>query len=75
MHESHTGSNVAELLCNVTNEWEITEKDPALLSDNTANVVVPAQLASFLHVKCYMRTLNRASQRALQLPAGARLLR
>lgn len=43
MHESHTGSNVAELLRNVATEWDITEKDLALVSDNAANMVVAAQ--------------------------------
>ena len=53
MHESHTGSNVTELLCNVATEWDITEKDPALVSDNAANMVVAAKLAGLVHVKCY----------------------
>ncbi|XP_041822861.1 E3 SUMO-protein ligase ZBED1-like [Melanotaenia boesemani] len=74
MHECHTGSNLAELLCNVVTEWYITDKDPALVSDNAANMVVAAQLAGFLHVKCYAHTLNLASQRALKLPAVASLL-
>ncbi len=74
MYESHTGSNVAELLCNVVTEWDIAEKDPALVSDNEANMDVAAQLAGFLRVKCYTHMLNLASQRALKLPAVARIL-
>ncbi|KAJ8410623.1 hypothetical protein AAFF_G00195270 [Aldrovandia affinis] len=37
-------------------------------------MIVAAELTGFLHVKCYAHTLNLASQRALKLPAVARLL-
>ena len=74
MHESHTGSNVPELLHNVETEWDITEKDPTLVSDNMANMVVGTQSVGFLHVKWYAHTLNLASERSLQLPAVARVL-
>lgn len=33
MHQSHTGANVAELLYNVAIEWDIAEKDPALVTE------------------------------------------
>lgn len=74
MSECHTGPNDAELLRNVAAEWDISEKDAALMTDNAANMSVAAQLAGFLHIKCYAHTLNLASQRALKPPAVARLL-
>ncbi|KAK0134681.1 Zinc finger BED domain-containing protein 1 [Merluccius polli] len=74
MSECHTGANIAELLRNVAAEWDISEKDAALVTGNAANMAVAAQLAGFLHIKCYAHTLNLASQRALKLPAVARLL-
>ncbi|KAL0151535.1 hypothetical protein M9458_053187 [Cirrhinus mrigala] len=74
MYESHTGANVAELLHNVVTEWNIAEKDPVLVTDNATNMACAAQLTGYLHVRCFAHTLNLASQRALKLPAVARLL-
>lgn len=44
MHETHSGSNVEELLHDVVSEWDITEKDLALVSDNAAHMVVTVHL-------------------------------
>ncbi|KAJ8349324.1 hypothetical protein SKAU_G00244540 [Synaphobranchus kaupii] len=75
MHESHTGRNLAELLKNAIDEWEIKDKDPAIVTDNASNMIIATELAEFtLHVKCYAHTLNLAAQRALKLGAVARLL-
>ncbi|GAA6093680.1 E3 SUMO-protein ligase ZBED1-like, partial [Tachysurus ichikawai] len=73
--ESHTGANLAELLRGVAIEWNLTDKDPALVTDNASNMVIAAQLTGFLHIKCYAHTLNLALQRALKLPAVAKLSR
>ncbi|XP_034038593.1 zinc finger BED domain-containing protein 1-like [Thalassophryne amazonica] len=61
MHESHTGTNIAELLKMALDEWSIASKNPA-------------ELTGMLHFKCFAHTLNLASQRALKLPNVARLL-
>lgn len=53
MSECHTGANVAELHRNVAAEWDISEKDAALVTDNAANMAVAAQLAGFLHIEYY----------------------
>ncbi|XP_050957167.1 E3 SUMO-protein ligase ZBED1-like [Labeo rohita] len=74
MHESHTGSNIAELLKAALEEWDLVSKDPAIVTDNAANMSVAAELAGMLHFRCFAHTLNLASQRALKLPAVARLL-
>lgn len=75
MPESHTGHNLAEHLRRALAEWEITEKDPAIVTDNASNMTIAAAEAPFtLHVKCYAHTLNLAAQRALKIPAVARLL-
>lgn len=74
-HESHTGANLAELLRGVAIEWNLTDKDPALVTDNASNKVIAAQLTGFLHIKCYAHTLNLASLRTLKLPAVVKLLR
>ncbi|RXN19656.1 zinc finger BED domain-containing 1-like protein [Labeo rohita] len=74
MHETHTGSNIAELLKAALEEWDLVSKDPAIVTDNAANMSVAAELAGMLHFRCFAHTLNLASQRALKLPAVARLL-
>ncbi|RXN23947.1 zinc finger BED domain-containing 1-like protein [Labeo rohita] len=74
MHKSHTGSNIAELLKAALEEWDLVSKDPAIVTDNAANMSVAAELAGMLHFRCFAHTLNLASQRALKLPAVARLL-
>lgn len=74
LHKSHTGENIAELLYNVATEWNITEKDPVLVTDKVMNMATAAQLTGYLHVKCFAHTLKLASQCALKLPAVARLL-
>ncbi|KAK0137971.1 Zinc finger BED domain-containing protein 1 [Merluccius polli] len=74
MSESHTGANVAELLKLAAAEWQISDKDLVLVTDNASNMVVAAQKANFVHLKCYAHTANLASQKALKLAAVAKLL-
>lgn len=40
LHESHTGSNIANLLREAINEWGLTEKVPAIVTDNAANMLL-----------------------------------
>lgn len=74
MHESHTGSNVADLLKRAMDEWGIQDKEPAIVTDNAKNMTSAAELVGMLHFKCFSHTLNLASQRPLKLPAVQRLL-
>lgn len=48
MSESHNGANVAKLLEKAAAEWQISEKDLVLVTDNASNMVVAAQKANFL---------------------------
>lgn len=74
MDDSHTGANICEFLKAVADEWGIETHDLVLVTDNASNMNVAAELGNFLHVRCYAHTLNLACQRALKLPAVARLL-
>lgn len=74
MNESHTGTNIAELLKTALDEWGIAAKDPVIVTDNAANMTIAAELTGMMHFKCFAHTLNLASQRALKLPNVARLL-
>lgn len=72
--ESHSGKNVADLLHEVMAEWGLANKNPALVTDNAANMTAAADLTKLVHVKCFAHSLNLAAQRALKLPAVSRLL-
>lgn len=74
INESHVGPNMAERLKNVAEDRQIAKKDSVLVTDNTSNMAVAAELGKFPHVKCYAHMLNLASQRALKLPTVSRLL-
>ncbi|XP_060780368.1 E3 SUMO-protein ligase ZBED1-like [Neoarius graeffei] len=74
VHESHTGVNMATLLLNVVEEWQLTEKGVVLVTDNAANMASAAEIGKFPHVRCFSHTLNLAAQRALKLPTVSRLL-
>lgn len=45
-------------------EWQLSEKDVVLVTDNASNMIVAAQVRKFPHLKCFAHTLNLASQRA-----------
>ncbi|KAK0141192.1 Zinc finger BED domain-containing protein 1 [Merluccius polli] len=49
-------------------------KDPAIVTDNAANMVHAVELMALLHIGCFAHTINLASQAALKVPAVARLL-
>lgn len=74
VYESHTGAHLAELLSHVVEEWQLSEKDVVLVTDNASNMIVAAQVGKFPHVKCFAHKLNLASQRALQVSTLSRLL-
>ncbi|KAE8277490.1 hypothetical protein D5F01_LYC24564 [Larimichthys crocea] len=72
---SHTGANLAALLQNVLREWNITDKNPALVTDNARNMVVAGAGADVTpHVRCVAHTLNLASQKALKMDRVSELL-
>ncbi|KAF3856034.1 hypothetical protein F7725_016757 [Dissostichus mawsoni] len=66
VYESHTGAHVAELLSRVVEEWQLSDKDVVLVTDNASNMIAAAEFGKFPHVKCFAHTLNLASQRALK---------
>ncbi|KAL2079766.1 hypothetical protein ACEWY4_025510 [Coilia grayii] len=74
MYASHTGANIAELLSEALNEWNLTNKDPVIITDNAANMVRAIEILEVPHIGCFAHILNLASQSALKLPAISRLL-
>ncbi len=77
LFESHTGTNIAEVLKAAIQEWEL-EKAPhstAVVTDNARNMEVAVREAGLLpHIKCFAHTLNLASQAGLNVSRVSRLL-
>ncbi|XP_034050992.1 zinc finger BED domain-containing protein 1-like [Thalassophryne amazonica] len=71
---SHTASNLADLLTEAIQEWGITDKNPAIVTDNAAKIVRAEQLMGHFHMGCFAHLINLASQAGLKTPAIARLL-
>ncbi|KAM8766865.1 E3 SUMO-protein ligase ZBED1-like [Acanthopagrus schlegelii] len=71
---SHTAINIADMLTGAIQEWGLTSKDPAVVTDNAANMVRAVEIMQLMHVGCFAHTLNLASQAGLKVPAVSRLL-
>ncbi|KAK6196376.1 hypothetical protein SNE40_001613 [Patella caerulea] len=75
MAESHTGSNLAQVLLEAVDEWQIKDKQPALVSDNASNMILAGRETGFTpHVGCFAHTLNLASQKVMKITAVSKLL-
>ncbi|KAK0134264.1 Zinc finger BED domain-containing protein 4 [Merluccius polli] len=67
-NQSYTGVNLVALLQDVLREWNIADKNPALVTDNARNIIVAGAGAELdPHVRCVAHTLHLASQKALKL--------
>ncbi|XP_076135696.1 E3 SUMO-protein ligase ZBED1-like [Alosa pseudoharengus] len=74
-NESHTGKNIGALLKEACVEWNIADKDPALVTDNARNMIVAGVEAEMSpHLMCFAHTLNLAAQKAFRVSNAARVL-
>ena len=74
-NDSHTGRNIGALLKEACVNWNISEKQPALVTDNARNMLaagIESEMAP--HLTCFAHTLNLASQKAFHVDTAARLL-
>lgn len=55
-------------------EWGLLSKDPAIVTDNAANMIRAVEIMGLTHVGCFAHIINLASQAGLKLPNVARLL-
>lgn len=75
LNEAHTGKNIGALLRDACSEWSISDKNPALVTDNARNMLVAGVEAQFTpHITCFAHTLNLASQKGLGVSNASRLL-
>lgn len=56
----HSAENIYSELKRVTQEWGITDKVQAVITDNGANFVVAVRKAGWAHYPCFAHTLNLA---------------
>lgn len=77
MFESHTGANIAAVLREAVNEWELGQADQptVVVTDNARNMEVAVREAGLgPHIKCLAHTLNLGTQAGLGVPRVSRLL-
>nr|XP_055034732.1 E3 SUMO-protein ligase ZBED1-like isoform X2 [Misgurnus anguillicaudatus] len=70
----HRSVSLAEMLTKAMEEWGLMSKDPAIVTDNAANMVRAVEIMGLTHVGCFAHIINLASQAGLKLPNVARLL-
>lgn len=54
----HTADNICAQLTRITEEWGITDKILAVVTDNGANMVAAVRKAGWAHYPCFAHTLN-----------------
>ncbi|XP_039520337.1 E3 SUMO-protein ligase ZBED1-like [Pimephales promelas] len=74
LNDSHTGVNLGKVLREACEEWNILDKNPALVTDNASNMAIAGAEANLSpHIKCFAHTINLATQKGLKC-AGATCL-
>ncbi|KAK0147119.1 Zinc finger BED domain-containing protein 1 [Merluccius polli] len=72
---SHTGKNVGALLKQACADWNLLDKEPALVTDNATNMILAGAEAEMSpHVMCFAHTINLATQKAFKVDTVARML-
>lgn len=54
----HTADNICSQLTRIAEEWSISEKIQAVVTDNGANMVAAVRKAGWSHYPCFAHTLN-----------------
>lgn len=57
-HGQHTADNISSELKRITDEWGLTDKVMAVVTDNRANMVAAVHKAGWRHYPCFAHTLN-----------------
>ncbi|CAM4275828.1 unnamed protein product [Leuciscus chuanchicus] len=70
----HRSVSLAEMLTKAMEEWGLLSKDPAIVTDNAANMIRAVEITGLTHVGCVAHIINLASQAGLKLLNVARLL-
>lgn len=69
---SHTGKNEGALLKRACPDWNLVDKEPALVTDNATNMVLAGVEAEMSpHLMCFAQTINLATQKAFKVDTVA----
>lgn len=74
VESDHRSASLAEMLTAAIEEWGLKRKDPAIVTDNAANMVRAVAMMGLTHVSCFAHIINLGSQAGLKVPNIARLL-
>ncbi|XP_053183665.1 E3 SUMO-protein ligase ZBED1-like [Scomber japonicus] len=73
--ETHSGVNLGHVLRAACEEWGLSDKAPALITDNASNMKRAGEEAGMSpHIMCFAHTLNLSTQDGLKIAATDRLL-
>ncbi|XP_055842541.1 zinc finger BED domain-containing protein 4-like [Episyrphus balteatus] len=62
--DSHDAKNLCKLLESILNEWEISNKITAVVSDNAANILAAVRLGGWQSIGCFAHSLNLVVQKS-----------
>ncbi|CAG9840938.1 unnamed protein product [Diabrotica balteata] len=62
-NERHTAENMLDFLKNKIQEWQISHKIDAVLSDNVPNILLTVKMDNWTSVRCFSHSLNLVVQK------------
>ena len=63
---SHTAEHIADALLKVSENWDISSKVVAIVTDNASNIVAAVKITGWIHVPCFAHTLNLIVSEAIK---------
>lgn len=63
--DAHTSQNLAAMLQEFTQEWNLTNKITAVVTDNAANVVGAVRVCNWRHLSCFAHSINLVVQKGI----------
>ena len=63
---SHTAEHIADALLKVAENWDISSKVVAIVTDNASNIVAAVRITGWVHVPCFAHTLNLVVSEAIK---------
>ena len=66
----HTADNISELLTTITDDWNISSKVHAVITDNGANMVSAVRKTLWKHIPCFSHTLKLVVKDSIKAETG-----
>ena len=63
---NHTAEHIADALLKVAENWDISSKVVAIVTDNASNIVAAVKITGWTHVPCFAHTLNLVVSEAIK---------